>query len=77
MEIPVTALSPQDSATIIRFEGGPQFQTKMRSLGIREGKEIRLIARHPFHGPFVVMVDNRNVTVGHHMAGRIIVSKDP
>jgi ferrous iron transport protein A len=73
MEIPITALDPQGSATVVRLEGGPHFQTKMRSLGIREGKTIRLVARHPFHGPVVVTVDNRNITVGHHMAGRIIV----
>lgn len=77
MEIPVSALNPQDSATIIRLEGGPQFQTKMRSLGIREGKSIRIVARHPFHGPVVVTVDNHDITVGHHMAGRIIVRTDP
>lgn len=77
MEKPVSALNPQDSATVIRLDGGPQFQTKMRSLGIREGKSIRIVARHPFHGPVVVTVDNRNVTVGHHMAGRIIVTTNP
>jgi ferrous iron transport protein A len=73
MEIPVSALNPQDPATIIRLDGGPQFQTKMRSLGIREGKTIRLVTKHPFHGPVVVTIDNRNVTVGRQMAGRIIV----
>ena len=73
MEQPVTSLEPGTKAVILRLEGGHWFQNKMRGIGIREQKTIRLVAKHPFNGPVVVEVDGREVTVGHRMAGHIII----
>ncbi len=63
-------------AVILRLEGGCLFQKKMGSMGIREQKTIRLVAKHPFHGPVVVEVDGRAVTLGRRMAEHIITG-DP
>ena len=45
----------------------------MGEMGIREGKTIRLVALQPFHGPVVVEIDEREITLGHGMADRVII----
>ena len=72
MEQPITSLETGTTAVILRLEGGHWFQNKMRVIGIREQKTIRLVAKHPFNGPVVVEVDGREMTIGRRMAGHII-----
>jgi ferrous iron transport protein A len=72
MEQPVTFLETGNTAVILRLEGGHWFQNKMRVMGIREQKTIRLVAKHPFNGPVVVEVDGREITIGCRMADHII-----
>lgn len=72
MEQPLTSLVTGKTAVILRLEGGFHFRKKMGEMGIREQKTIRLVAIHPFHGPVVVEVDGREVTLGRGMAAHII-----
>jgi len=74
MEQPVTLLETGTTAVILRLEGGHWFQHKMRGIGIREQKTIRLVAKHPFNGPVVVEVDGREMTIGRRMAEHIITA---
>ena len=60
-------------ARITGLARGREFQSKMRSLGIREGKAVRLLSRHPFRGPLVIEIDGRATTLGRGMAQNIIV----
>lgn len=76
MTQPITSLETGKTSVVIRLEGGHLFRRKMGEMGIREGKTIRVVAIHPFHGPVVVEVDGREITLGRHMAEHIIV-KDP
>lgn len=76
MTQPITSLETGRTSVVIRLEGGHLFRRKMGEMGIREGKTIRVVAIHPFHGPVVVEVDGREITLGRHMAEHIIV-KDP
>jgi len=76
MSQPVTFLATGSRAVILRLEGGHLFQERMGALGIRERKTIRLVAKHPFHGPVVVEVDGREITLGRGMAQHIITG-DP
>lgn len=74
MERILTSLKPGQKAKILRLEGGHGFQRKLRTLGVREGKIVKLIAGHPLGGPLVVEVERRQtVTIGRGMAHRIIV----
>ena len=73
MTQPVTYLETGKTAVVVRLEGGYLFQRKMGAIGIREQKIIRLVAKHPFHGPVVVEVDGREITLGRHMAEHIII----
>ncbi len=66
-------LKKNAQATIISLMGGRYFQTKLRTMGIREGKMVKLVATHPFGGPVVIEVSGRKTTIGRKMAERIIV----
>ncbi len=59
--------------TLIRFAGTPGFVRKLRTIGIREGKTLTVVTRHPLGGPVVIEVDGREVTLGRGMAVRVIV----
>ncbi len=58
---------------IKRFEGGRGFQLNLRSIGIREGKEVEIIAKEPMGGPVVVRTGKTTITIGRGMSSRIIV----
>ena len=73
IETPITNLQEGKEASILKLDGGMSFQRKCRTMGIREGKEIKILTRQPFRGPIVVEVDNRKTTIGRGMAQRIIV----
>lgn len=72
MEQSIISLETGKTAVIIRLEGGYLFRKKMGEMGIRERKTIRLVAIHPFHGPIVVEVDGREITLGRRMAEHIM-----
>ena len=73
---PVTQLRQGELATVVSLNGGCEFQRKLRSVGIKEGKTVRMVASHPFSGPLVVEVDGRQITLGRGMAQRIAVARD-
>lgn len=73
MEIPLTRLRTGQKAKILRLEGGPGFQRNVRSRGIREGKILEVVTRHPIGGPIVIEIDGRETAIGRGMAKRIIV----
>jgi len=69
----LTLLKEGDTATVIALHGGCGFQRRLRSVGIKEGKTVRMVASHPFSGPLVVEVDGRQITLGRGMAQRIAI----
>ncbi len=75
MEKPITKIKEGEKATIIRLIGGYGFQRRLRTMGIREGKIVKVVTRHPFGGPLVVEIDGRDTTIGRGMAERIIVEE--
>ena len=73
MEYPLTKLKIGDKARITRLEGGQGFQKNVRSRGIREGKILEVVTRHPIGGPIVIEIDGRETAIGRGMANRIYV----
>ncbi len=74
---PITQLQKNETGVILALIGGCGFERRLRSVGIREGKLLRVVASHPLSGPLVVEVDRRQVTLGRGMAQRIEVSCKP
>jgi ferrous iron transport protein A len=74
METPITSLRAGTEALVIRLLGqGCAFQRRLRTMGIREGKRVKVLAIHPLAGPLVLEVDGREITIGRGAAQRIIV----
>jgi len=62
-------------AKVVRFIGGHGFKSNLRTIGIREGKNIEVTSLQPLGGPLVVKVDNTTIAVGRGMASKIIVKR--
>jgi ferrous iron transport protein A len=74
METPITSLRAGTEALVVRLLGqGCMFQRRLRTMGIREGKSLKIVAIHPLAGPLVLEVDGRQITVGRGIAQRIMV----
>jgi len=72
----LTALKEGETATVGGLLGGFAFQQRLRSVGVREGKTIRVVASYPFSGPLVVEVDGRQITLGRGLCQRIAVARE-
>jgi DtxR family transcriptional regulator, Mn-dependent transcriptional regulator len=69
-------LSQGDKAVVAYLEGGDEFKSKVRSVGVREGKPFEIVAKEPFGGPYVVKVDSTTISIGRGMASKIkIIAK--
>jgi ferrous iron transport protein A len=76
-ETTLALLNQDDRATVVALQGGGGFQHRVRSVGLKEGKLLRVVAKHRFFGPMVVEVERQNVTIGRGMAQKIIVARVP
>jgi len=72
-----TLLNTKTGSVIVvgKLEGGTNFQQKMATLGIRQGKRIKVVAKEPVGGPLVVKIGNTTVTIGRGMARKINVKE--
>ena len=48
-------------------------RTKVAGMGIREGKEVKMMTKQPIKGPVVVSIDRTNTSLGLGLADKIIV----
>ena len=71
----LTDLKRGERARIVGLSGGHGFRRNLETMGIREGKVIELLARHPVGGPVVIKIDNLTITIGRGMARRVMVER--
>jgi ferrous iron transport protein A len=71
--IPLSELDTRKAAIVRHVEGGPGFQRRLASLGIRVGKSVRKITSEPLRGPIIVEVDGARVAIGRGMAMKVFV----
>ena len=67
------SMKPGETGMISKMDGGMEFNRKLRNIGIREGKQVRVVARQYLGGPLVIEIGGRQITIGRGMAGRIFV----
>jgi len=48
-------------------------RAQIAGMGIREGKEVKMMTKQPIKGPVVVNVDRSNTSIGLGLADKIIV----
>ena len=74
-ETTLALLNQGDKATVVALQGGCGFQHRVRSVGLKEGKLLRVVAKHHFAGPVVVEIERRQITIGRGMAHKIAVMR--
>lgn len=73
MDTLLPQLKTGQTAKIKSLKCGFGLQRKIISLGIRIGREIKVISSQPFRGPIVVEVDGMRIALGRGIANKIIV----
>ena len=73
MEKILADMNQGERGIITRMDGGAEFNRKLRTIGIREGKAVKIVTKQYFGGPIVIEVDGRSTTIGRGMARRICV----
>jgi len=71
--VPLTELTERLEGRIVELRGGFGFQRKVRVMGFREGKKIRVISVQPAGGPLTIEIGGSRITIGRGMAQRIFV----
>ena len=72
----LSQLKQDEKAIVKALLGGCGFQHRLRCVGLKEGKMLRVVARHHFSGPLVVEVERRHITIGRGMAQKIMVTRE-
>ena len=71
MEKKLSEMKYEEEGVIKRID--PGLKTQIAGMGIREGKEIKMLTKQLIKGPVVVTVDRSNTSIGLGLASKIIV----
>ena len=71
MDKKLSEMKYEEEGIVIKIGGG--LKNKIAGMGIREGKEIKMMTKQPIKGPVVVTVDRSNTSIGLGLADKIIV----
>lgn len=73
--VPLTALLPGERAKIVALGAGSGRQRHLRTMGLMEGKIVKIVATQPANGPLVVEVEGTQIAIGRGMARQILIQK--
>lgn len=73
MIIRLSELTNGKKAKIVSLNGGHGLRRKLRNIGIREGKLVKLITSQPIGGPIVIDIEGEQVAIGRGMARKIMI----
>ena len=73
--MPMTLDELRNGQTVVMlgFQGGRGLARKLDAMGLRPGKELRMISSQFMRGPITVLLDGRQVALGRGIARRILV----
>ena len=71
MEKKLSEMEYGEEGTVKRIKG--RLKEQIAGMGIRKGKEIKMMTKQPIKGPVVVTVDRSNTSIGLGLADKIIV----
>ena len=71
----LTELKRGETARIVELRGGLGFQRNLETMGVRKGKFVEVLTKHPVGGPIVIRINNITVTMGRGMAMKVIVER--
>lgn len=61
-------------AKVLEIAKGTGAERKLFEIGIIPGAKIRLVSRHPFHGPLVLEIGNSKIAVGRRVASSVLIA---
>jgi ferrous iron transport protein A len=73
--VPLTMLLPGERAKIVALGAGSGKQRHFRTMGLMEGKIVKIIATQPARGPLVLDIEGTQIAIGRGMARQILVQK--
>ncbi|MBL7157606.1 MAG: ferrous iron transport protein A [Candidatus Omnitrophica bacterium] len=73
MIISLTDMKRGETGIVVDIEGGFGATSRIQSMGIRIGKEIKKIEANFWRGPQTVLVDKFKVAIGFGIATKILV----
>jgi len=73
MGLTLQAMDNGTNATIVNLPVGRARQ-RLEALGLRVGKAVTKVSGMPFCGPVCLVLDGRQIAIGHGVASRIEVS---
>lgn len=71
--ISLAYLPPNREAKIISVEGGFGLRNKLRIMGARKGRTIKIVSKQPLRGPITITVNGSQITLGRGMTEKIMV----
>jgi len=71
--INLSELSNGKKAKIVGLNGGHGLRRKLRTIGIREGKLVKIVTTQPIGGPIVIDIEGEQVAIGRGMARKIMI----
>ncbi len=69
----LATLPAGQTAEVVGFQGGAGMMRKIEAMGLRPGKQVRKLSSQFMAGPITVLIDGRQVAMGHGIARRIQV----
>ena len=71
MEKKLSEMKYEEEGIVKTIEEG--FKEKVAGMGIRVGKEIKMLTKQPMKGPIVVAIDEARTSLGLGIARKIII----
>lgn len=73
MEVPLAEMNEEDEGKISKIVG-VNFRSRLENLGVRIGKEIKVISKQPF-GPITIEIEQRQIAIGRKIASKVYIEK--
>lgn len=74
MEVSLDEMNIGQAGLITQITGGHGQKRHLRSIGFREGKNIKIITKQPVGGPIIVDMNGSQIAIGRGMAVRVLVN---
>jgi ferrous iron transport protein A len=75
--IDITQMRIQQSASIVRIDGGHGLVRRLDAMGVRPGVKITKLSGQIMQGPVVIRIGSTQVALGFGMARKIKVLPEP
>ena len=73
MPMTLDELRNGETVVMLGFDGGHGLARKLDAMGLRPGKQLRMVSSQFMRGPITVLLDGRQIALGRGIARRILV----